>query len=123
MRTFGDQCFQVRLPTFEVGERITILQSEPDWFGGVIKAHDADFCRRVTNRLQEGERVGGGAQSNVPNDEFAGCFAHFFNQAKLVNIKSLRFCYRPDDRMKSLAVAFGAKAIGTVGELDDVVLI
>lgn len=110
----------------EIREAILVTEREFERFGGVVKADDAHFVWTIANRIEEGQWVGGSAESNIPNDKILAllvCSADAFGQVQLFDVERLGFRRGPDDGVESFAVAFGTQAERSVGELDDMITI
>ena len=107
----------------QIREAIQILEVEFEGFGGVFKADDSLFVCAIANGIQECQRVGGGAEPNIPNDEFLSRGADALAQLQLLDVEGLGFCGGADDGVEGFAVAFGTEAEGSVGELDDMITI
>ena len=112
-----------RLPAMQIREAILVLEGEFEGFGRVIKADDTHLVGAIANRIDEGQGIGGRAESNIPNDEFLSRGADAVAQLQLLDVEGLGFGGGADDRVKSFAVAFGTQAEGSVGELDDMITI
>ena len=72
------------------------------------------MCRDIMHRAQNGNRIGGSAEADVPNDELAAMIFQSLADFELPNVKSLRFGLGTDDRMKRLSrmLAHGFPAPG-----------
>ena len=111
----------LRFVAAEVTERSRMLQGERQRLNRAVKAHEPNRARQIPRGAQDGERVGGGAQADIPDHEFAGVMLEALAKLELIDVKRLRLRHRADDRMKSFAVRQRMKAVGAVGEPDQFV--
>src|SRR5438445_3091047 len=116
-----DEMFDVFLITVQVTERITMPQSKAEWFNGAIKTYQSEKARNVARSAQDRQRVGGGAQANIPNHKFARVRAEPFDQCELFDVKRLGLGDRADHRMECFAMSQRADAVHTVDEFDQLV--
>ena len=77
------------------------------------------MCRDIMHRAQNGNRIGGSAEADVPNDELAAMIFQSLADFELPNVKSLRFGLGTDDRMKRLSMRQRMDAVRAACELDD----
>ncbi len=96
-----------------------VFERELERFEGVIEAKDAQRAQRGAGGAQHGEDIGGGAEADIPDDEFARMRGHAFGQAELSDIKRLGFGDRADDGMKGLVFGERMNAVNAGGEPDD----
>ena len=113
----GDGFFVV----VEVAENLRIIESELKRFDGVIEADDPERAIRGTGGAQNGQDIRGGAEADVPDDEFAGMSRHAFRKPKLADVKGLGLGDRTDDGMEGFAMRDGMDAVNAAGELDDLI--
>jgi len=103
----------------QIAEGDGVLQGEAEWFSGFIKAENPQMCRDIMHRAQDGNRIGGSAEADVPNDELAAMIFQSLADFELPNVKSLRFGLGTDDRMKRLSMRQRMDAVRAACELDD----
>ena len=97
-----------------------MTQREFQWFDGAIEADQADPAGQTAGGAEDGQGIGGGAEANVPDDEFTRVLREAFVEAELPDVNGLGFGDGSDDRMKRLAFGDGMNAMGPIGESDDV---
>ena len=105
----------------EVAKGGGVFERELQRLKGVVKADDAERALRGAGGAQNGEDVGGSAEADVPDDEFAGMRGHAFGEAQLFYIQGFRFGDGADDGMEGFAMRDGMDAMDAAGELDDFV--
>src|SRR5436190_15531320 len=116
-----DEMFDVFLITVQVTERITMPQSKAEWFNGVIKTYQSEEARNVARSAQNRQRVGGGAQPDIPDHEFDGMRAESFDQSQLFDVERLSLGDRADHRMKCFTMDAGADAVHPINKSDQFV--
>lgn len=107
------------LETVEVAEDFRVIEGEPERFEGVIEADDAERATGGAGGAEDGEDIRGGAEADVPDDEFTGMRGETFRQAELADVEGLRFGDRADDGMEGFAMGNGMDAVDAARELDD----
>ena len=115
---FAQQALQVRFVAGQVAECLEVLQREGERFEGVVEAQQVDRAGDVAGRPQSGERVGGRAETDVPQDKVACVTLEPLDQPQLPDIQGLRLGDRADHRMKGLVMGQRMDAVRPVGELD-----
>ena len=115
----AQEAFQVRFVAAQVTERVAVLEGEGQRFEGVVEAQQVDGAGDGAGRAQGGEGVGGRAEADIPQDEFAGVMLEALDQAQLPDIQGVGFGDRADHGMEGLVVGQGMDAVGAIGELDD----
>lgn len=86
----------------------------------VIKAVDLQMSRMLGRGFKDGENVGGGAESNIPDGEFSrGGYAT--GEMKLFDVKLPGFFNRADDGMESFVFSDGTNAVDAIGQADEFV--
>jgi hypothetical protein len=85
----------------------------------MVEAQKVDRAGDGAGRAEGSDGVGGGAETDIPQDEFAGVMLEALDQAELANIQGLGFGDRADDGMEGLVVREGMDAVGAIGELND----
>jgi hypothetical protein len=115
----AQQAFEVWLVAAQVAEGVAVLKGEGKRVEGVVEAHEVDRARDATGRAHGGDGVGGGAETDIPEDKLAGVMLEALDQAELANIQGLGFGDRADDGMEGLGVGEGMNAVGAIGELND----
>ena len=98
-----------------------MLQSELQRLNRVVKAHEADRARQIPRGAQDGERVGGRAQADIPNHEFAGMIFEALAEPELIDVKRFRLGNGADDGMKRLVVRQRMDAVIAADELNEFV--
>src|SRR6266704_2852523 len=91
-----------------------LAQSELKRLQRLVEADQSDRASNITGGAQHRERICGRAQSNVPDDKFAGVLAQPLWQVELSNIERLRLRHWTDHRMKRLAVGQRMDAVRAV---------
>jgi hypothetical protein len=110
------QTFKVRFVTRQVTECLAVLQREGQWFEGVVEAQEVDCAGDGAGGTQGGDRVGGSAEADIPEDKFARVTLEALDQAQLSDIQRLGLGDRADNGMKRLAMSEGMDAVRPVGE-------
>jgi WG containing repeat len=105
----------------EVVEDFRVIEGELERFQGMVKTDDSKRTTSGAGGSEDGEDIRGGAEADIPDDKFTGMRDHALGQAKLVDVKRLRFGNGTDDRMKSFAMRDGMNAVHSAGELHDFV--
>jgi hypothetical protein len=100
----------------EVGEVGGVLEREFEWFERVVETQDSNRAGELSSGAQKSERVSGGAQANVPDDEFAGVICQAFDDSELADVKGLGFCNGANNRMKRFSVRERMDAVRASGE-------
>jgi hypothetical protein len=72
---------------------------------------------------QDGHRIGGRAQANIPDDEFALVRLQPLPQPELLDIKRLRLGHGADDGMKRLVLRQRADAASSVFQANELVIL
>jgi hypothetical protein len=103
----------------EIVEVRGVLEREFQGFKRVVKAQQADGASEGLGGSQDGDGIGGGAQADIPDDEFTGVAPETFNQPKLPDIQRLRLGDGADDRVEGLGMGQRVNAMSATGELDD----
>ena len=99
----------------------SLSEGELEGFEGVVEAEDSQRARREAGGAEDGQNIRGGAESDVPDDEFAGVCGEAFGKAKLFDVKGLGFGNRADDGMEGFALGDGVDAMDAAREFDDFV--
>jgi len=105
----------------EVAEGGGVFEGELERLEGVVKADDAERASRGAGGAQNGQNIGGGAEADVPDDEFAGVGGHAFGEAELFNVEGLGFGDGADDGVEGFAMSKRMDAMNAAGEFDDFV--
>ena len=85
----------------------------------MVEAQQVDRARDGAGRPQCGDRVGGSAEADIPQDEFARVTLEALDQAQLADIQRLGLGHRADNRMKRLVMGEGMDAVRAIGELNN----
>jgi len=85
----------------------------------VVEAQEVDRAGDLARRPQSGERIGGGAEADIPQDELAGVMLEALDQAQLTDIQRLGLGHRADDRMERLVMGQRMDAVRPIGEPND----
>ena len=86
----------------------------------MIEADHADRRGQIAGKAQGGDDVGGSAEADIPEDEFAGVPGPPFAQAELADVKGFGFLGGSAGRVHGFALGEGmdgARAIGEPNEL------
>jgi hypothetical protein len=113
------EALEVRFVARQVTERFAVLEREGERVEGVIEAEQVDWAGDGTSCVQGGDRVGGSAEADIPEDEFARVTLEALGQAELPDIQRLGFDDRTDHGMKGFAMGEGMDAVRAVGELNE----
>jgi hypothetical protein len=113
------QAFEMRLVAAQVAEGVAVLKGEGKRVEGVVEAQEVDRARDGAGRAQGGDGVGGSAETDIPQDEFAIVMLEALDQAELSDIQGVGFGDRADHGMERLVVSKGMDAMGAIGELND----
>ena len=105
----------------EVAEIDGVIEGELERFERVVKADDAERALRGAGGAQNGQDVGGGAEADVPDDEFAGMRGHAFGKVELFDVEGFGFGDGADDGVERFAMGERMDAMDATGELDDFV--
>ncbi len=103
----------------EVAEGGGVFEGELERFEGVVEADDAQGAGDVAGGAQHGEDVGGGAEANIPDDEFAGVGGEAFGEAELLDVQGFGFGDGADDGMKGFALGDRMDAVDAIDEFDE----
>lgn len=93
-----------RLVPVEIVQSAGMIECEAEGFERAVEAQEPDRAGAFARGTQHGERVGGGAQSHVPDDELAVVPPHPCREVELPDVECFRFRHGADDRVKGLAV-------------------
>jgi hypothetical protein len=80
------QTFEVWLVAAQVTEGVAVSEGEGKRVEGVVEAQEVDCAGDGASRAQGGDRVGGGAETNIPENKFACVMLEALDQAQLVDI-------------------------------------
>src|ERR1700687_4354246 len=105
----------------EIAERFGVLQRELQRFDGMVETDQVQDTGKLPGGAQNGERIGCGAEADVPNGKRTGVMLEAFDQAKLANVQRLGFSDRPDNGVKRLAMRQRVDAVNAINEFDDLV--
>jgi hypothetical protein len=111
--------FEVWLVAAQVAEGVAVLKGEGKRVEGVVEAQQVDRARDAMSRAHGGDGVGGSAETDVPENKFAGVMLESLDQAELPDIQGVGFGDRADHGVKRLVVSEGMDAVGAIGELND----
>ena len=102
----------------EIGEVLDVLEGKFQRFQGMIEAQQADGAGELPRGAEQRERICGGAEANVPHDEFTGVSPYALDQPKLADVEGLRLRHGADDRVKGLVVRQRVNAMRAIAEPD-----
>jgi hypothetical protein len=118
-KKFGDGC----LVAAEIAEGRGVFEGELQRFERVVEADDAQRASGGAGGAENGEDVGGSAEADIPQDEFAGMRGEAFGQAELPDVEGLGFRDRADDGMEGFAMGERMDTVDAVGEGDDFIFL
>jgi DNA-binding Lrp family transcriptional regulator len=104
--------------TLHVAQFRAMLERELQRLLCLIKAHDPEPHSKVSQGSNHGQRIGGCAKTNVPDDELTTRCSHSLPQFELPYVERLRLCHGPNDRMERLPVRHGTHAVCATREPD-----
>ena len=88
----------------------------------MIEADEGGSAREYRARTpQDGQRIGGGSQPDVPDDKIAGVRRQPFAKPELPDVERLGLRHGSDDRMERFTFGKRMHAVRAVGELNDFV--
>ena len=105
----------------EVTKRSRMLKGERQRLNRAVKAHEPNRARQIPRCAQDGERVGGRTQADIPDHEFPGMFLEALAEPELIDVERFRLSYGTDDRMKGLGVRQRMDAVIAADELNEFV--
>ena len=108
--------------TGNIAEGGRIFEGELERFGRVIETDDAEAAGNMGSGAEDGSSVGGGAETDVPDNEFAGRLCEAFTNVKLTDVKKIGLGSRAKPRVHFFAVAGGKKGVLAVGEAYELVV-
>lgn len=120
---FSEELLHHGLAALEVIELGGVLQGEFKRAGRVIEAHDAEWAGEIAREAEEGESIGGGAEADVPNDEFTGVVLEAFADLELADVKEFGFLSWAEAGVHFLVVVCGVNGVGAVAERDEFELV
>ncbi len=94
----------LRFVTVEVTKRNRMLEGESQWLDRAVKAHEPHRARQISRGAQNGERVGGRTEADIPDHEFPDVAFQALAKLELIDVKGRRLGNGTNDRMKSLSV-------------------
>jgi DNA-binding Lrp family transcriptional regulator len=100
-----------------------VAKGEGQRFDGAVEADDANLARQIRSGSQHGEDVRGGAQANIPNNEFPRVRLQAATQLELIDIQRLRLGHRADHRMKRFTFRQRPDAVGAVRQTDELIIV
>lgn len=103
----------------EIAERCGVFQRELQRRERVVETDDAKRASRGTRGAEDGQDIGSSAETDVPDDKFAGVGGQSFGEAELFDVKRFGFGDGADDWMKRLAFSERMDAMDAAGEFDD----
>ncbi len=106
----------------EIAEFLCVLQGKPQRLEGPVETDHAQRARQIGRGAEDCQDIGGSAETDVPDDKFAGMGLQPAAQLELVDIQGLRLGRRADDRMKGFIFRQGTDAEGAIGQPDKLVI-
>ncbi len=117
--TFLKQAPEVGFKPGQITQIASVLEGKLERLEGVVEAEHPNRGGDLPSRPQDGERVGGRPEANVPDDEFALKAPEPLDQAELANIERPGLRCRTDDRMEGLVMGQGMDAMSAAGQFDE----
>ena len=100
-----------------------IFEGEFERFGRIIETDEAQAAGKMGGGAEDGDSIGGGAETDVPNNEFAGTLGEAFTNMQLADIEKIGLGLRAKPGMHFFAVAGGKKGALSVREGYELVVI
>lgn len=121
---FGKEQFaQPIFITGNIAQGAGIFEGEFKGSGCIIEADEAELAGNIGGGAEDGDGIGGSAEADVPDDEFAGGLCEAFTNAKLADVKKVGLGARAKPGMHFFAVAGGKEGALAVRESYELVVI
>ena len=98
-------------------------QGECQRLQSAVKADDAQRTGQIRSGAQDGHRIGGSTETNIPDDELAHVRLQPLPETELLDIQRLRLGHGTDDGMKRLLLRQRADAAGSVFQTNELVIL
>ena len=118
----GEQVADGSFEADHVTEGRSVRERELQWGGGVIKALDDKVAVDVSQGTQDGQDVGGSAEADVPDDEWAARLGEPGGDVHLAHVERLRLGLGSNDRMEGFALDACADGPGAAGHLHEFII-
>lgn len=123
VRFGGDQPAQERFVAGEIPKFRNMVEGEQEGGDGLIETDQTNAGRDSPCGAQDGQRIGGGAEADIPDHELALVICQPLAQSQLADMQRLRLGRRPNDRMKRFPRGDGMDAVNTVGQGDKGIIV
>lgn len=117
------QFVQVVFVTGKIAEGGRIFKGEFQRFGSIVETDEAETSGNLAGGAEDGNRIGGGAKTDVPDNKFAGGFREAFRDVELADVKKIGLGLRAKARVHFFTVTGGEKSALSIGEGYELVVI